>query len=66
MQARFAELVEEAVAGKEVIVAKAGMPVARLIPASPAKKFGALEGKIDVPDELNMPLNSEVLSSFEG
>jgi prevent-host-death family protein len=65
----LSRIVEEVAAGAEVIIAKAGKPMARLSPmAAPAKakKLGLLKGKIKVPDDFDAPLSEEVLARFEG
>ncbi|MBS4099342.1 MAG: type II toxin-antitoxin system Phd/YefM family antitoxin [Sulfuricella sp.] len=65
----LSRLVENAAAGEEVIIAKAGKPVARLVSlAKPARKrqLGILAGKIVVPDDFDAPLPDAVLDSFEG
>lgn len=64
----LSRLVDEVVAGKEVVIAKAGKPMARLIPFIPAKKrkLGLLAGKLSVPADFDAPLPDEVLVSFEG
>lgn len=50
----LSRLVEEVVAGEEVILAKAGKPLVRLVPFTPPAKervFGTLKGKIwEAPD----------------
>jgi prevent-host-death family protein len=64
----LSRLVEQAAAGKEIIIAKAGKPVARLMPlASPvrSKNLGLLKGKIKVPDDFNAPLDDATLALFE-
>lgn len=65
----LSRLLEEVAAGAEVIIAKAGKPVARLVPvvASPRPKaLGLLRGRIHVPDDFDAPLPPEVLADFEG
>jgi prevent-host-death family protein len=65
----LSRLVDEVAAGHEVIIAKAGKPLARLVPlvAQPrAKKCGLLKGQIKVRDDFNAPLEPETLSLFEG
>ena len=65
----LSRLVEQAAAGREIIIAKAGKPLARLVPlAIPvrAKKLGLLKGQIKVPDNFNAPLDKETLALFEG
>jgi prevent-host-death family protein len=64
----LSRIVEEVAAGSEVVIAKAGRPVARLVPlaAAPhAKKLGLLKGHIQVPDDFNRPLPAAVLRQFE-
>ena len=65
----LSRLVEEAAAGEDIVIAKAGKPVARLGPIAAAvrtKRFGLLRGKITVPADFNEPLSEEVLAAFEG
>ena len=61
-------LVEEAAAGKEIIIAKAGKPMARLVPLEKKKDvkrtLGMLKGKIWISDDFDDPLPPEVLRSF--
>jgi len=64
----LSRLVEQAAAGREIIIAKAGKPLARLMPlALPArtKKLGLLKGKIKAPDDFNAPLDDATLALFE-
>lgn len=65
----LSRIVDEVAAGSEVILAKAGKPMARLVPITPAprpKKFGLLKGKINVPDNFNAPLDEQIIADFEG
>jgi prevent-host-death family protein len=65
----LSRLVEQAAAGREIVIAKAGKPLARLVPlALPvrAKKLGLLKGQIEVPDNFNAPLDEATLALFEG
>lgn len=46
----FSRLLEQAHAGEEIIVAKAGKPYARLVPLAPAvgrRQPGRLKGRVD-------------------
>jgi prevent-host-death family protein len=64
----LSRIVEEVAAGKEVIIAKAGKPMAKLVPldAKPtAKTLGLLKGKVRIPADFNEPLPDSVLRSFE-
>ncbi len=59
----FSQLVDKAAAGEEIIIAKAGVPVARLMPlATPVKakrRLGLLTGKI--PKEFYEPLPEDIV-----
>jgi prevent-host-death family protein len=64
----LSRLVEQAAAGREFVIAKAGKPLARLVPLTlpvQPKKLGLLKGKIKVPDNFNAPLDSATLALFE-
>ena len=63
----LSSLVEEAAAGEEIVIAKAGKPIARLMPLEkPAfhRAFGALEGRIHASDDFDAPLPPEILKDF--
>ncbi|MEJ1966201.1 MAG: type II toxin-antitoxin system prevent-host-death family antitoxin [Gammaproteobacteria bacterium] len=65
----LSRIVDDVAAGTEVIIAKAGKPMARLVPINvplKAKKLGLLKGKISVPEDFNEPLDEEVRAQFEG
>lgn len=64
----LSRLVDEAASGKEIVIAKAGKPLAKLVPlaaASRRRRLGILKGKITVPDDFDAPLPEDVLDSFE-
>jgi prevent-host-death family protein len=64
----LSRIVDEVAAGSEVIIAKAGKPMARLMPLTPSprpKKLGLLKSEIEVPDDFNAPLDENVIASFE-
>lgn len=65
----FSKLVDAAMGGEEMIIAKAGKPAAKLIPIEsfkPKRKPGALKGQIKIASDFDGPLPAEVLKSFEG
>lgn len=65
----FSQLVEQAVKGGEVIIAKAGVPILKLVPLAmvkPKRIPGALKGKIRIADDFDAPLPDDLLDSFEG
>jgi antitoxin (DNA-binding transcriptional repressor) of toxin-antitoxin stability system len=61
-------LVEEAAAGEEIIIAKAGKPMARIVPLEKPdfrKTFGMLKGKIWIDeDKFDDPLPEDFLKPF--
>jgi prevent-host-death family protein len=64
---QLSQLVDRAAAGAEIIIAKAGKPMAKLVPFRPLKsrKPGRGKGKIRVSRDFDAPLPAEVLASFE-
>ena len=65
---RLSQLVEEAASGEDVVIARAGRPVARLtrLPkAGRKRRLGLLDGRLKIPDDFNRPLPEEVLRIFE-
>ena len=63
----FSTLVDEVAGGQEIIIAKAGKPVARLVPLekkSLRTTLGMLNGKIRVSDDFDAPLPPEILRGF--
>ena len=65
----LSRLIERVIAGEEIVIAKAGMPVARLVPVLPAdvvREPGSLEGQIRIGPDFNAPPSEEVIALFEG
>jgi prevent-host-death family protein len=67
---QLSRLVEQAAAGEEIVIAKAGKPVARLMPlamptAAP-RKLGILAGKYEVPDDIDSMFGDEIDAMFYG
>jgi prevent-host-death family protein len=71
-RAHLSRLVDAAAAGEEIVIARAGKPLARLVPLaaprpSPNIVFGLLDDKLGPsPDDFDAPLPDEVLDLFEG
>lgn len=66
---QFSKLLQRALAGEEVIIAKAGTPVARLvaIERQPVRRLpGSAKGKIWMAPDFDAPLPAEILDAFEG
>jgi prevent-host-death family protein len=65
----LSRIIDEVAAGGEVIIAKAGKPMARLtsLAGEPRpKKLGLLKGKLKVDDDFNEPLDAATMAAFEG
>ena len=64
----LSELVERAAAGEEIIIAKAGRPMARLVPFQqpipPGRRPGRLKGKIWISPDFDKPMSKEELEEF--
>lgn len=66
---QLSRLLEAVEAGEEVIIARAGKPVARLIALAaspPRRQLGLLAGRFTVPEDFDAPLPDELLALFEG
>ncbi len=69
---QLSKLVDLASSGTDVVIARAGKPVARLTALEKRKGnrrmvgFGALEGKGWIADDFDAPLPDEILAQFEG
>ena len=65
----LSRLLEQVAGGEEIVIAKAGKPIARLVPldAPPKKRqLGLLKGKLNVPNDFDAPLTEGELRLFEG
>ena len=65
---QLSRLLAQAEVGEEVIIARRGEPVARLVACKPKgkRRFGAMKGKIVVDDSVLEPLPEEELALWEG
>jgi len=64
----LSRFVEQAAAGEEIIIAKAGKPIAKLVPLHPRpqrRKLGIAAGVFTVPDDFDAPLPDDVLRLFD-
>ncbi|MDA8198013.1 MAG: type II toxin-antitoxin system prevent-host-death family antitoxin [Thermaerobacter sp.] len=66
----LSRLVEDVATRREpIVIAKAGKPMARLVPLVPERPrrvFGLLAGQIRIADDFDAPLPDDVLKNFEG
>ncbi len=66
----LSKLIERAVAGEDIVIARAGKPVARLVPyEQPPPKprvGGQWAGRVHVADSFSDPLPDEIAEAFLG
>ena len=65
----LSRIIETVFRGSEVILAKAGKPMVKIVPLQAKKreiKFGVLKGKIRIAHDFDAPLPDDVLDLFEG
>jgi prevent-host-death family protein len=65
----LSQLLESALAGEEVIISKAGKPLARLVPYQSEKKAripGYWKDRVKMADDFDAPLPPEILAGFLG
>jgi prevent-host-death family protein len=65
----LSRLVDEVSEGNVIVLAKAGKPVAKIVPlgaARKARKPGFMKGKIKIAKDFDAPLPGDVLDDFEG
>jgi len=64
---KFSKLIKQAMSGEEIIIAKSGKPVAKLIPfgeRATERIPGSAKGKIFIGDNFDAPLPEELLETF--
>jgi prevent-host-death family protein len=65
----LSRLVNEVAAGEEIVIAKAGKPVARLLPFEhrrQPREPGLMKGQIWIADDFEDPLPEEIMAAFRG
>jgi prevent-host-death family protein len=67
-KSQLSSLVEEAASGTEIIIAKAGVPRARLVPikAVARRRPGGSKGRIRIAADFDAPLPTKLLAAFTG
>lgn len=64
----LSRLLEQVAGGEEIIIAKAGKAIARLVPLDPPPKkrrLGLYKGKLNVPDDFDTLLTDSELALCE-
>jgi prevent-host-death family protein len=62
-------LLDAVTAGEEVVIARAGKPVAKLVPiqvAQSRRQLGTMAEEFKVPDDFDDPLPDDIVADFEG
>lgn len=66
----LSRLLAEVAGGEEIVIARAGKPIARLVPADRPRRMADLldidRGRIIVHDDFTAPLPDDLLTLFEG
>ena len=65
----LSQLVERAAAGEEIIIAKAGRPMARLVPLRPRstpRRPGLLKGEVRIGADFDAALPEAMAKAFRG
>lgn len=70
-KAQLSRLVDAALAGEEVVIARAGRPLVRLAVVTPDDSprdldTGYWRGRVRIADDFDAPLSADVLEGFEG
>lgn len=67
----LSRLLDAVADGEEIFIARAGKPIARLVPLQGTvvpkrRRLGRLAGQFTVPEDFDAPLPDDVISDFEG
>ena len=68
-KANFSKLIACVCTGEEIVLAKAGKPVAKIVPfeSAPQRRVpGSARGQFTMSDDFDAPLPDEILDAFEG
>lgn len=64
----LSRLIERVLAGEEIVIARGGTPVAKLVPIdrrAARRTPGSARGRIRLADDFDAPLPDEVIREFE-
>ncbi len=65
----LSKLIEQALSGEEVVIARDNQPAVLLVPVQPkprGRRKGALAGKFEAPDSAFAPMSEDELALWEG
>jgi prevent-host-death family protein len=66
---RFSKLINQALKGDEIVIARDGKPLIRLVPFTEepqVRKGGQFKGIIQISDDFDAPLPDDILKYFGG
>jgi prevent-host-death family protein len=66
-KSNLSNLIDQAIAGEEVVISKAGTPVAKLVPfekPTQNRKPGSAKGKLIISDNFDAPLPDDTQKEF--
>jgi len=64
---QLSKLIEEVLAGEDIVIARSGKPAVALVPVMLEKKeitFGLLRGKFEIGDDFDAPLPADILAGL--
>ena len=64
---QFSRLIQRVLAGEEIVISRAGKPVAKLVPVdnkASRRAPGSARGRVVVADDFDAPLPEEILRDF--
>jgi len=68
-KAHLSRLLAKVAAGEDIVIAKAGRPLARLVPFTPNRKprrAGLMRGKLWIAEDFDAPMPEEIAAAFRG
>ena len=68
-KSQLPKVVDEATKGKDIAIARAGRPAARLTRVGAKRvrrKLGVLDVRFKIPDDFNRPLPEEIMRAIQG
>ena len=63
----FSQLISQALLGEDIVIAKAGKPLVKIVPYRPEKKKrvpGSAKGAIKIAEDFNAPLPDDIVHGF--
>jgi prevent-host-death family protein len=64
----LSRLLADVAAGEEIVIARAGKPIARIVPVAgqrPERVLGIDKGRVVIGDDFDGPLPDDMLAGFE-